>query len=557
MESFYPWCVLIIKEREARLWTQDELGEKLGTDGRTIRSWERGEVIPGKYYRRELSKIYGKEPEDLLLDEETVQRAKRGIKTLSSNNTEDNSLSNRDDDGYTETSAITYNREKGASGSIEHETRPQSNGSYSQTKRFGDPFPEIWNVARRHSLSFTGRDSILQQLFDGFVFDNTTGMVTSQAITGLGGMGKTQTAAEYAIRYRQHYKAVLWARAQTQEDLVASFQTIADMLAHPQAAPQDLTRLIQMMQKWFITQSAWLLILDNADNLTVLDSFLPQAARGHILLTSRTGAIDAQAQPLTLEPLHPEDGAICILRRSGLLRAQTPLSQLSPTDVGAAQQLSQSMGGLPLALEQAGAYINDTGCGVRRYHSLYQDYRARLLEKQHGEVPDYPESVASAWNVSRQTVENINPAGAELLRLCAFLAPDAIPEELLIQGAPALGPVLGSVVTNDVELNNAIGILRKYSLLNRENDEKTTFARLSIHQIMQTILRDQMDEATQQLWAKRAVQAVSHVLSTLPHSLIQAHVRYCAEFIRRLHMTFPEAKAVLHYSEETENTETQ
>ena len=280
---------------------------------------------------------------------------------------------------------------------------------HAQLARFGAPFPEVWNVSRRHNAFFTGRDHLLQQLIDSFASESIVGMAIPQAITGLGGIGKTQTAAEYAYRYREYYRAVLWVKAETQADLVTSFQTIGSSLKLPQEKLQDRASLIQTMHKWFITQTEWLLILDNADDLALVDPFLPKAARGHILLTTRAGAPNAQAQPLVLEPLSPEDGALCILRRAGILTWQGQLRDASQADVDAAQKLSQLMDGLPLALEQAGAYMNDTACGVRRYLHLYEHYRKEVQRLRHGAAPDYPESVASAWKISRSIVRAKQP----------------------------------------------------------------------------------------------------------------------------------------------------
>ena len=115
---------------------------------------------------------------------------------------------------------------------------------------FSSPFPDIWNVPRRHTPFFTGRDQILQQLADGFLLDNKVAMVQHQAITGLGGMGKTQTAAEYAYLYRSDYQAVFWVRAETQETLVADFQTIASLLKIPRKQINSRTRLLQSVHKW-------------------------------------------------------------------------------------------------------------------------------------------------------------------------------------------------------------------------------------------------------------------------------------------------------------------
>ena len=249
---------------------------------------------------------------------------------------------------------------------------------------FSAPFPAIWNVPRRHTPFFTGRDQILQQLADGFLLENKVEMVQHQAITGLGGMGKTQTAAEYAYLYRSDYKAVFWVRAETQETLIADFQIIATLLKLPQERLNDHVSLIQTVHQWLKDEIGWLLIFDNADDPALIDSFLPSATRGHVLLTTRANAVVGQAQQLLLESLKPEDGALCILRRAGVLRGNEQLHDTFPANREAAQELSQKMSGLPMALEQAGAYINDTACGVRGYLHLYEHYRPRLYRHQSG-----------------------------------------------------------------------------------------------------------------------------------------------------------------------------
>jgi hypothetical protein len=290
-----------------------------------------------------------------------------------------------------------------------------------------------------------------------------------------------------------------------------------------------------------MARSNWLLILDNADDLTVVNPFLPKAAQGHILLTTRTGAVGGLAQSSVLKPLDADDGALCLLRRASYLQGNKSLRDASTASVQAAQRLSELMGGLPLALEQAGAYIDDTGCGVVKYLETYQRYRPEIQQLLHGTVPEYQLPVASAWTISKEVVEQTNPAAAEILRLCAFLAPDAIPDEIFTQGASVLGPVLAPVVVNAVTFDRTIGILRSYSLLTREVDRETDIPRHSIHPIMQELLRDEMDPPTQQLWAERAVRAVFQTLPTVEWPIIQAHVRSCIHLIEQWNMTFYEA----------------
>jgi len=416
--------------------------------------------------------------------------------------------------------------------------------------RFGAPFPEVWNVPRRHVAYFTGRDHLLERLFQRFSAQSTAEMTISQAIVGLGGLGKTQMAAEYAYRCRGVYQAVLWVRAETKENLAEDFKACTRLLnLHAQESP------IEAMQQWFRNQAGWLLILDNADDLDLIASFLPRAPRGHVLLTTRARAAMNVAQPVLLGPLGAEDGALCILRRAGAVGWNGGLSDASAISADAAQTLSQLMEGLPLALEQAGAYIEETGSSTSRYLALYQQYRPEIQEYQYGAVPNYPWPVASAWKISRSIVQQEQPAAFELLQLCAFLAPEAIPEEIFTKGAAALGSVLGPTAAHPVTLDRATAILRRYSLLNREVDREKDISRFSIHHMMQEMLRDEMDEPTQQQWAERAVRAVALALPVVEWHIMQAHAHKCIQLIEQWNMTFPEAHFVRQYVGEKRDAE--
>jgi nucleoside phosphorylase len=407
--------------------------------------------------------------------------------------------------------------------------------SRSMPARFGAAFPEVWNVSRRHKPFFTGRSHILKRLHDGFTVRNEAGMIYPQALNGLGGIGKTQTAAEYAYQHRADYTAVFWVNADTQENLTRDFTTIARMLKRSEETIQDAASLLHTMMEWFMEHTGWLLILDNADELRLVDPFLPMAARGHILLTTRAQAVRALAQEVDLERLDPQDGALCILRRSGLLRWDGRLGDAKKAHVETATTLSRLMDGLPLALEQAGAYTEETGCGLQKYLELYEDqqYRPQIQQMHSGPVPDYPESVARAWNVSRNAVHYSNPAAMEILSLCAFLAPDAMPEEILTRGAPALGPVLQAVGANKMAFDIALGVLRKYSLINRDVEREADVPHLSIHRLLQDVQRNEMDEATQRLWAERAVSAVNLALPFVAWHMMQPQVRNCVQLVRQ------------------------
>src|SRR5207302_5358841 len=153
--------------------------------------------------------------------------------------------------------------------------------------------------------------------------------------------------------------------------------------------------------------------------------------------------------------MEPDEGAFLLLRRAGMLGPTEDYTRATAATCEQAREVSLTLGGLPLALDQAGAYMEETGCGLSGYVTLYQAQRSRLLKERGRLGTDHPESVTITFSLALQKVEQANAAASELLQLCAFLAPDAIPEELLTAGKDALGPVLELVVTDPFQLNAA------------------------------------------------------------------------------------------------------
>ena len=162
-------------------------------------------------------------------------------------------------------------------------------------------------------------------------------------------------------------------------------------------------------------------------------------------------------------------------------------------------------------------------------------------------MTDHPDPVATTWSLSFEKVEQANPAAAELLRFCAFLAPDAIPEELFPKSAAELGPILEPVASDLSSLNAAIRELLKYSLVHRDPENHT----LSIHRLVQEVLKDQMDDETQRLWAERAVRVVNYLLPYIHPSgpsddqYYLPHAYLSAKLVAQWKMTFLEAANLL------------
>src|SRR5260370_20899926 len=299
----------------------------------------------------------------------------------------------------------------------------------------------VWNVPYRRNPYFTGRDDLLEQLDQHFklvgqndaVSTRRAAVTQPQAIKGLGGIGKTQLAIEYAYRSqeRSRYTHNIWVNAVSEEALLTDFVELADLLAaFPAKGETDQRKLVEAIKHWLEQcQERWLLIFDNADNIALVRDNLPQRGNGSILLTTRAHAVGSLATSIEVDTMGLLEGTHLLLRRA------QRFEHASDEETNQAGNIVVALDHFPLALDQAGAYLEETQCNFVEYLDLYQTHRQALLAKRGMLSTDYPHSVATTWLLSFQKVQQANPAAAELLHLCSFLAPDRIPEELLRDGA--------------------------------------------------------------------------------------------------------------------------
>lgn len=358
--------------------------------------------------------------------------------------------------------------------------------------------PPIWNIPYLRNRYFTGREGLLARLH-GILTSQKRGIVT--ALCGLGGIGKTQAAIEYAYRHMDEYEAVFWVRAESLQTLNADFLCLAELLSLPDRAEADQQGVIAAVMDWLHTHKRWLLILDNADNLHQVLRFLPRCGEGHTVLTTRSYVTGSSIKGIELDTLELEEGALLTLHRAKLLNEEEGLAQVPERELRDAEHIAELLGGLPLALDQAGAYVEESQCSLAEYLSLYRKRAIDLLKRRgHMSPLSYPHTVATTWSPSFAQLEQSHPSAADLLRLCAFLPPDSISESLLLDGCAHLEPVLSSLATDPLAWNEAIGALRRHSLIRRVRETKA----LSVHRLVKTVLKAAMDDETHQRWAEQA-----------------------------------------------------
>jgi tetratricopeptide (TPR) repeat protein/transcriptional regulator with XRE-family HTH domain len=405
-----------------------------------------------------------------------------------------------------------------------------------------------WLMPYQRNPFFTGRENVLQQLHTVLTHERSAVISQSYALSGLGGIGKTQTAIEYAYSYANEYASVFWISAETNESIVSSFVAIAELLNLPEKQEKEQTRVISAVTHWLTSHNDWLVIFDNVEDLELVKGVLPPARCGSLLFTSRRQALGFAAQTLDMEQMTPEEGIRFLLHRARLLDPTAALDSLTAEDLAFAREIVAAMDGLPLALDQAGAYIEETQCGMEHYLQIYQQRRLKVLGRRgYGDL-NHPASVVTTLSLSFQYVEQKSPLAACILRLCAFLAPDAIPEELIFQGCLHLDLPLQTLSDDPWLFDETIALLRSSSLVSRTSGTKT----LTVHHLTQVVLQETMPVQEQAEWNLRILVALNALFPAEKDvslwnqcERLVVHVLQCANRARSLEQANEELAALL------------
>ncbi len=395
------------------------------------------------------------------------------------------------------------------------------------------------NVPYRRNPYFTGRAEVLERM--AVALRESAGQPV--AICGMGGMGKTQLALEYMYRHQNAYRAILWARAESYETLFADFLEIARELGLPEAGETDAQRAVKAVTRWLASEQNWLLALDNIEEYELMQRFILPASQGHILLTTQARASGTYAQAIELGKLTQEEGARLLLRRCKRQEWNSVLDATSDAEADfiEASDICTMLDGLPLAIDQAGAYIEESGCSLYLYMQRYQAQRAALLRQRGTYSTLHPEPVSATVLLA---LEKVEPATAiELLKLCAYLRVDGIDEEML-----AGADFFPSSIEEGEHLDGFITALRRYSLIARQGDERT----LTLHRLVQAVVIDAMPVDEQHAWAERAVALVSQAFPGADKvtawplcERLMPQVFACLRHIEQWQLTSPEAVELL------------
>ena len=348
--------------------------------------------------------------------------------------------------------------------------------------------PPIWNVSQHRNPNFTGREGILKEL--RLALTSGEPAAWKQAITGMGGVGKTQLVVEYIYSHKADYRIIWWVRSEEPATMAADYASLAVNLNLPEKESRDQTEIVRAVKRWLEHNPDWLLIFDNAQDPSGIRNYLPLGGAGHVIITSRNPLWGGVAKLLPAPIFDRAESIEFLCKRTG------------QEDKKAADALADELGDLPLALEQAGAYIETTGIALTEYQELFQSRRKELwVDESH--PPDYPDSVATTWSLAMKQVSQESQAAVDLLNLCAFLAPDDISLELFCGGVEPLPEPLAATATDKLAMNRAIKALRQYSLIDTSGEF------LSVHRLVQVVVRDSLGEDDRKGWTATVVRLLS------------------------------------------------
>jgi len=324
---------------------------------------------------------------------------------------------------------------------------------------------------------FSGRDDILDALFLELTVIKPNRYNHRVALYGLGGIGKTQLALEYAYRHEEDYAFVFWVSGADRPQLLSGFCEIARTVGC--AASEKPEEIAARALQWLRDTEDWLLVIDNVDDTNVTDSYLPESKGGHTIITTRSpnsGALHAIG--LEVPEMSRQNSIKFLLLRLGI----TDPTERILREIG---DIIDALGGLPLAIDHAAAYINHPG-KLFEYLPDFRAHRQELLGLRLPYSSLYNHTVVTTWKMSFERLEKKSPDSAELLQYFSLMNPDEILVEFLREGATALAPNLQNLLQDTFKWKESLRSLEDTSLVRVSQDRD----RIRIHRLVQAVIQD-------------------------------------------------------------------
>ena len=332
----------------------------------------------------------------------------------------------------------------------------------------------------RPNPHFVGREALLHQLAEGLLWSP----VAVQALHGLGGVGKTQLAAEFAHRHADDYDVIAWIDAENPDLIPGQLAELAPVLGLPSGADvaQTAADVVAALDR---TELSWLIVFDNAVRPQDLAPWLPRARKltGDVIITSRHTQWNRLGHTLDVDVMSRAEAV-------ALLRERVP-----QIEEAIAVEIVEFLGRLPLAVDLAGGYLATNGTPPAQYLALLREAGDGIdayLDESEEQRLGYRHTIATVWGPTRADLAVASPAADQLLRLCAFLAPEPIPLDLFTAHPGVLPHPLADAAVDPAAFERTVGELLRRSLARRDADG------LTIHRLLAATIRQHLPDADRQ-----------------------------------------------------------
>ncbi len=367
---------------------------------------------------------------------------------------------------------------------------------------------------------FKGREDVFGRLETALGAGKTAAITQVQAIHGLGGIGKTRLAVEYAWRALEdgQYNAVFFVVAETEASLHTNLAALASsqFLDLPEQGSKEQPVIVEAALAELGRRADWLMIFDNVDSKEAAgrlhEQVIPRLAGGNVLITSRRSNWPDEVADLSIDTLDEADAAAYLLEKTEGKRAK------SADDEALAKKVARELDGLPVALEQTAAYIGRRHIGFGTYLKDFRESRKKVLSWRKGEV-NYPVAVLAAWQTTK---EHLGPREQGILGMASFLAPEAIPTALFESQHEKVEESAGLVLEetaptaelkgeeDEPDVRGLLAELAGWSMINLGEECFT------MHRLVQDSIRLSIPEDRRKIWAKLALELVNQYIPSDP-----------------------------------------
>ena len=356
---------------------------------------------------------------------------------------------------------------------------------------------------------FKGREQVLTEVAQHFEHASHQPLV----VHGLGGMGKSRLAIEYAWRHQHEHTALFSVTADKPESMEQNLAALCaeEVLNLPEREAREVPTRYAAVLRWLDQHPGWLLILDNVDDraaATAVQALLPRLQGGQVLITARFSEWSGAVAVHELHELEPPAAVAFLLERTQGRRA------LTANDEHDAQTLADTLGYLALALEQAGAFIGQKRIALSDYLDRWSKREAKVRQWNIEALTNYPHSALVTWDTS---FDQLDAPAKALLNVLAWLAPAPVPRALLegenaaailAKAVALLSPTAEAGEAPSADVEDALAELEAFSLLQWESGNQS----FRVHRLVQEVTRERLAPEARKPWLQAALTLVNDYL---------------------------------------------